>query len=403
MKEAVHLALDGNSDMRLAREQQKEVKGEAWQVLSGILPHLTATASQYRETKNLAATGQGVGSVGPYQSFDARLGVAQTLFDFRTMALYQAATTEKQKSKWKVALAREITAMKASFAYLNAVTAEALLQAAISDMKLAKSQMTLVSDRHREGLETVLEITRARVLLSRAELAVTHAENQKNKALLSLKRVLGLPMQQNVSLDDTLTTHAEEIPDLETSLALAKKQRFELRLAEEQVEESEHRVRAAAGRHLPVVSALGDYGYSGNTPSQNSEKTYRFGVQMQLPIFDGGQTVGEIQSMSSQKRQAEILLQDLQNQIEEEVTSAIDAIAAANLSVKTSTQIENLANEEYRQVQNTFVAGIVNGSDLILAHESWQRARQDNIAALAEYSVARVAFLFALGQMERLK
>ncbi len=98
LADAIDLALQNNLATLLARERKREARGFEKESLAGLLPNVSAATYQANLTLNLAALGlqpgtfPGINSpfVGPFNNFDARARLQQTIFSLSAIRTYQA-------------------------------------------------------------------------------------------------------------------------------------------------------------------------------------------------------------------------------------------------------------------------------------------------------------------------
>jgi hypothetical protein len=96
--DAIALAVQNNLATLLARERKIEAQGIEQESLAGLLPSVSAAAYQANLTVNLAALGfqpgtfPGINSpfIGPFNNFDARIRLQQTIFSLSAIRAYQA-------------------------------------------------------------------------------------------------------------------------------------------------------------------------------------------------------------------------------------------------------------------------------------------------------------------------
>ncbi|MGA9770649.1 MAG: hypothetical protein WBV94_16535, partial [Blastocatellia bacterium] len=125
--ETVQLAIRNNLTTLLARERRNEARGLELQSLAGLLPNISGSASQADQTINLAAQGLTPQSfpliqsplIGPFNSFDARIRLAQTVFNLSAIRQYQGGRTESAIAATGERLARQQVIAAAALAYLN--------------------------------------------------------------------------------------------------------------------------------------------------------------------------------------------------------------------------------------------------------------------------------------------
>src|SRR5262249_46448720 len=103
LKQAVDLALapEGNARVQLTDELVRQAQARAGQSRAALLPNLDAALVQQNRTLNLAANGIRINvpapgftfpkSVGPFNTFDARATLSQSVLDFSAIRRFQAA------------------------------------------------------------------------------------------------------------------------------------------------------------------------------------------------------------------------------------------------------------------------------------------------------------------------
>src|SRR5581483_6489607 len=102
-------------------------RGQALQAAAGLLPRLAASVQQSRVFKvNLEAQGFDIPLpgfsplIGPFNTFDARLQLAQSFFDLNAYYKARAGALNRKVAEFQERLAREEVAAAAALAYLEA-------------------------------------------------------------------------------------------------------------------------------------------------------------------------------------------------------------------------------------------------------------------------------------------
>ncbi len=94
LQDAINLGLKHNLGLLLSRGDTHAARGQRWQELSALLPHVNADPYVDESKINLAQVGLGNAAanvfhispaVGPFSYFDARASVTQTLFDWKAI------------------------------------------------------------------------------------------------------------------------------------------------------------------------------------------------------------------------------------------------------------------------------------------------------------------------------
>lgn len=410
---AVELAIspEGNARLQLADEAVKQAQSRSAQARAALLPDLEATVGQQNQTRNLAAMGIRLDApipgfqfptfVGPFNTFDVRSSVTQNIFDFSSIRRYQASKAGVDSARSERGNTQDQVAARVAKAYLAGLRADAEVEAVQANVDLAKAVLKQSTDQKEAGTGTGIEVTRARVQLSNEQQRLLVAQNERRRARLQLLREVGLRLDTEVELADTLTYTPAEPLTLEAAKAEALKSRADWRAQQDRENQARMSSSATKMERLPSVAGFADYGSIGSSIN-NAFPTRTYGVSVRVPIFDGGRRDARRGESASQHRQERVRTNDLREQIELEVRVALDAIASADDQVKVATEGLTLAENEIGQARRRYDAGVANGLEVTDAQTRLERARDNRIAALFNYNVARIDLAQAQGTIQRL-
>lgn len=411
LEQAIQLAVENNLTTLLAREREREAEGLRRQSRAGLLPNVSGTAYQANLTQNLAALGFQPGTfpgitntfIGPFNNFDARARLVQSVFSLTAIRNYQAGRAGVRIAALQEGLAREQVATFTALTYLEALRAGRDVEAARADLELAQTLLTLAQDQHNAGVATGVDVTRAETRLAQSRVRLSQAETSAEQSLLNLQRVVGLPLGSPLTLTDPLRFTNDPLPSVEAAVAEAAQARPEVRIAEAEANLAGLERRAARAELLPSVDFVGDYGVSGITPANTALPTRRVAVQLNVPVFNGGLTRGRIEVASSRERQAELELGSVRGQVEEDVRLAFSALRTTSEQVAAAVQAVTLAQRELEMARDRFRAGVGDNVEVVAAQTALSSARGSEVTALAQYNAARLNLAAALGRAEQFR
>jgi len=406
--EAVQLAIDNNLRTLLARERRNEARGIERQSMAGLLPNVYGAASQTSITTNLAALGLTPSEfpvipstfIGPYKVFDARVYLVQSIFNLNSIRSYQAGRAGTHVAAITEELSRQQVIANTAIAYLNLLRTERAVEATQSDLELAQTLLNLAKDQHKAGLANGLDVTRAETRVSEQQFRLAQVKTDSYQSRLQLQRVAGLPVGGTLMLTDALAYTDAPALSPDEAVRIAQQERVDVRLAQEEVKLSDYQRRAAEAELLPSIDFVTDYGSSGVKPNVLDLPTRSIGVRLNVPIFNGGLSRGRITAANSRLRQAELRLNDLRAQVEEDVRLAIETLATAAEQVRAAEQSLLLAEREVRMARDRFGAGLGDNIEVVNAQTSLADARDAQVAALTAHNAARINLSFAMGRVE---
>lgn len=408
LEQAIQLAVQNNLATLLAQERRREAVGFRQESRAGLLPNINATSYQASVTQNLAALGFQPGTfpgltstfIGPFNNFDARLRLVQTIFSLSAIRNYEVGRAGVRVAELQEQLAREEVASGTALTYLEALRADRAVAAAQANVELAQALFTLAQDQRNAGVATGVDVTRAETRLAIEQVRLAQAQTSSVQAVLNLQRVVGLPLESSLTLTDQLRFTDDTLPPVETAVAEAGQNRREVRIAEEQIKTSELERKAVRAEFLPSVEFVGDYGVSGITPTNTALPTRRAAIQLNVPVFNGGLTQGRLAVATSRARQTELELGNIRGQVEEDVRLALATLRTTGVQVRAAEQSVTLAQRELDMARDRFRAGVADNLEIINAQTSLANARDVQVTALALYNAARLNLASALGRAE---
>ena len=215
------------------------------------------------------------------------LFVRKSLYDFgRSSALQQAARSESEAMAVHYQSARDkhrITIMQAFFEVLQADQenfrdSEALAIAFITlDRLRTRQELGQISDIEVLEQESLYQGVRYRLLNSESRQRLTRSQ---------LANLLNLPGQLPADLVTPSFTHAERpLPEYEPMLAQAQQNNIELQSLQLELEGAQQRVSRARSETLPQLN--GELEASSYSRKLGSSDTWRAGVTLSVPIYNG--------------------------------------------------------------------------------------------------------------------
>jgi outer membrane protein len=398
---------EGSARVALAMESIRRAESQVAQAKAAFFPDINASLQERNQTVNLRTFGfnfdfpgfQQPTVVGPFTVADLRASAQQPVLNFSTIRRYRASRSGLAASRAELEATRDDVADQVARAYLAGLRADAALASAQSNVELAQALLGMAESQRNAGTGTGIEVTRAQVQLANDRQRLEVAENERRRAVLQLLRAMGLDLAVNVELTDSLRYEAVDTAALEQMLATAREMRAELKAQKQREETARLNLDAAEAERLPTLSAFGDYGGIGQ-PRLGLERTRTVGLSVSIPVFDGGRRKARVADSLSQYRAEQIRSRDLADQVELEVRLAIDSLRSAELQVRVAEEGLKLAQNEVEQAQRRYQAGVAVPLEVTDAQARLSRARDNQIAALYSYNLARLELASAEGTIE---
>lgn len=405
LSDAVNRGLRYNLGLLVARDQTRAARGARWRALSELLPHVTTATSETKEQVNLAAFGFGglpgvPQIVGPFDVFDTRAFVSQKILDFNALHKMHEQSANTQAADYSYRNARDLVVLVCANLYLQAVADSSRVQAADVQVKTSQALYDRAADMKKAGVIPSIDVLRAQVELQGQRQRLIYYQNEFQKQKLVLARAIGLPIGQAYKLTDSIPYAPMPPLSLNQALARAYSLRADYHAAQEKVKAAEAAKRAARSDALPSVSFDGNYGDIGNAPGR-SHGTFAIAATLKIPLFQGGRVHGEVLQADAQLRQSQSELEDLRASIAYQVQTALMDLKSTGERVQVAASARKLANEQMKQAQDRFSAGVVSSIEVVQSEDAVATADENYISSLYSYNVAKASLARALGVAEK--
>jgi outer membrane protein TolC len=411
LKNAVDLAMapDGNTRVRLSRELLAQAQTRAAQARAALLPNIDGYVSQQNITRNLAAFGirfripgfQIPELAGPFNVFDARGSVTQSLFDFSSIRRLQAARAATSAAQADEEYAHSQVTGEIARLYLGVLRAVAAVETAEANVKAAAEVLELSQSQKRAGTGTGIEVTRAEVQLANQRQRLLITQNQRERARLLLLRAMGLEMSTAFELTERLAYQSVDLTGADEALKTAEKERADLKAQELRVRAAALSYSSVKSERFPSLMALADYGTIGSSIN-HAFPTRTYGAILRVPVFDGGRRDARRAEAAVELRQQRIRTEDLTEQVRLEVRLALDALRSAESQIKVAAEGVDLAQNELTQARRRYEAGVTTNIEVTDAQVRLERARENHLEALYQHNLARIDLAAAMGVIHRI-
>lgn len=414
--DAARLAAKQNGGMDIVRSRVDAANARVMQRRGALMPDVAAGIQQAGRTTNSATFGFAFKDaqgrplldpngqlIGPIPTIDVRYRITQPLLDLGTYAKWRAAQSSTEAATADVRAQSDLAAAVAAVAYVRAARGDAQVAARLADSSLAADLVRIARDQLQAGVGIALDVTRAQSQLASTRAQLIGARNDRDRALLELKRAVGMPLDAVLVLRDTLggLPIDARLPDESAALLRASDTRSDVRALLALETAQQKALSAIRWERTPQLGLMFDQGQLGKSWA-HFLPTYTWGVQLSVGLFDGFRREGRVQEQIAGTRETEARLRDLRAQSALDVRTALLDLAATREQLDAVRERLSLAEQEVAQAQERFRAGVAGNGDVISALLSLNQARTLRNDALAAYQGARVGLARAMGAVQEL-
>jgi len=406
LREAVARGLEYNLGAVGLTLAMRQAHGQAQVVRSALMPNVSGSLSETVQQTDLKAAGLRISSpfpgfgipsvVGPFNYFDLRARLTQTVGDLAALNNYRSARESLRADEFFAQDSKDLVVLAVGGAYLQVIAAGARVDSAKAQLETANALYQQTAQQRSVGLLAQIDVNKSQVQMLTQKQRLSSLQNDLSKQKINLARLTGLPPNDRYELSDDVPFAESPVAGEEDAVTQALMQRPDIKAAQAQIRAAERSLAAARAERLPSLSVNADYGVIGLNPAQ-SHGTFSAAGTLRIPIWQGGRTEGDIEQANAAVAQRRAELEDLRSRVESEVRNAFLDLQTATSQVEVSRQNLDVTSETLTLTRQRFDAGITDSVEVSQAQSSVASAELDYINSVFAHNVAKLSLARAAG------
>lgn len=331
--------------------------------------------------------------------------LTQPLFRAQNRPLYEQAQAQVTQAEAQLALARQDLILRVSQTYFDVLLAQ-------DNVRLAQAQKAAIAEQleqAKRGFEVgTLTITDTHEAQARYDLAVSQeiaAANNLEIARQSLARLIGEPPPMLVPLRTELSLTPPEPNEMQPWLAAAEKEALQVQVQEQTLEIARQEVSRNRRARLPIVDIVGSYSNSssvtalGGIPTDIDTEATALGLQLQMPLYQGGAISSQVRQAQANRDQAERGLEDARRQAVLATSQAFLGVTGGLAQVQALSQALVSSRALLRSSQLGLEVGVRTNLDVLNAQQQLYNAERDLSAARYDSLVSHLRLQGAVARL----
>jgi outer membrane protein TolC len=406
LRDAIDRGLKQNLGLLLSNADIRSARGQRWEQLSALLPHVTA--APYVDVSQINLRELGLSFTFPgvnipssirFSYFDARVSVDQSLFNWKSINNERAARQTLKSAEYTYKDARDLVVLAVGYTYLQAIADEARIETAEAQVKTAQALFDQATDRVNAGTSPDIDALRAKVELQTRQQQLIQAKNNFAIQKLTVARVIGLAPGQEFEFTDKSPYQPFEGITVDEALKRAYATRSDYQAAMTDVRAAEFTRKAAVAGYFPSLSFNADYGAGARHPS-TATQVFDVRGTLAIPIFQGGSVHGDVLQADARLEQSRERLDNLRAQIDSDVRTALLNLESSAEQVNVARSNIDLAEQTLTQSRDRFGAGVTDTVEVVQSQEAVASAHEQYISSLYSYNFAKISLARAVGVAE---
>lgn len=373
-----------DATLRAARQDNQAQQQEIDKSISNFLPQARLSMYEGRGVTDSETPGQFGNTIKRHNVYDSRnytLSIRQSVFSLSNIADYAQSKAEIAKSD--AMLQREQLGLMGRVvgAYLDVLLATENLRYAESQKASVQSQLTQAEKRFKAGVGTITEINEAKANLETVIAQALEWDNELEYNKRVLENISGIYLDAFFTLDpDKLSFELPNPSTIEQWVDLAMSKNPEIVAASQEIEAMHQEIRKNYSGHLPtldLVAAKSKTESDNNFTIGQKFETDTVGLQLNIPIFNGGYVSASVRQAESRLRFAQEKLSEKQRTVANDVRKYFNEIVNGIARVEAKTQAVKSNEVALIGTQKGYESGIRSNVEVLNAQEKLYSAKRE--------------------------
>ncbi|MGH8645564.1 MAG: TolC family outer membrane protein, partial [Gammaproteobacteria bacterium] len=385
------------SAKRTLEESRKQARSQL------LLPTLNFEANVSKNYQDITIPSSQFGQQGS-QDFTSRLyqlNLTQPLFHYdRYVALKQAGKRVRQ-SALEVDAAHQDLMIRVAENYIAVLAAEDNLVFSRAETAALKRQLEQSNERFEVGLIAITDVQEAQAGYDLARADEIQARNGLDNALEALREITSAYHSDLAGLRDQMPLVRPDPPEIDSWARRARSQNLRLSAAKIAMELAKAEIRRESSGHLPTLDLVGTYGEDdrGGRFGQTSIDATTIGVQVSVPLFEGGQVNSRTREAVYRYQEAAERLEQQRRAVERQSRDAFLGVLTGISRVQALKQALSSSETATKATQAGYSVGTRTAVDVVNSERDLLRARRDYSQTRYDYMLNGLRLKHAAGTL----
>lgn len=280
--------------------------------------------------------------------------------------------------------------------YFKMLQADNMQKLSAESVTRLEDHLKNVQAQYDVGVVAKVDVLRSQVELANAKQTLIQAENSYQVAEANMNKIVGLPMDTTLQLDNLLVYNAYD-QNMDDCLAYAAEHRPELMQAKYGVDAAKGALMVARSGHMPQVAASATQQWSDSNWPGDEDGKWGVGVNVSLNVFDTGVTLSKIHGAEADLKKAEETYRNTVDSVNLDVRSNYLGLREAEKRISTTKLAVEQADEDYRIAQLRYMSGVGTNTDVLDAQVALTQAKTNYTQALYDYNTSKTALETSIG------
>jgi outer membrane protein TolC len=401
LKQTIESAIKANLGLRSFKEETAAALAVKKASRTQFFPTFSTSYGYNRYDAETVSSGF---TAVPKEQYSFVTSFSQPIFSgFSLLRQYDIAKLGLDRAKIKEQLKRQDIILDAKNAYFKLLQNQKLYDIAQKTVVQINAQKEVADNFYQVGMTPLNDLLQAQVELANAKQELIVARNNFDNAESDFNTLLRRPINTPVVLKDILDYSPFE-ESLDYCLAEAEKNRFEIKVADMEVEIAKKELDLTKKDYYPSIDLQGNYFKYGTEWEVNGgngiydPEGWNIQAVAKWNFWEWGRTSYGVKEKHSRLSQAQLNKDEIIDNINLEVKNAYLRTQEAERAIKTVETAIEQAKENFRINQERYKEQISTQTDVLIAQTLLSRTMTNYYNALYAFKISKATLYRAIGR-----
>lgn len=394
-------ALEKDAQYQSARATYQAAQEKTAQGRAGLLPNINLSA--IRQTQEVDTT---LGPAVTIQNRGVTISATQPLIRFENFIIYSQAKTEVSRAESEFVVAAQDLILRVAQAYFDVLDAQVDVEVAGAQKEAILKQLEQAQRNFEVGVATIVDTNEAQArfdLTISQEIAAQNALEVRKRTLQGI--INRFPEQLARTHKISTDLPALRYGSMEEWVIVAEEKNFALKIQQAAYELASKEVKKMYSLHYPTVDLVAQYtdqtGVGGAITGRGIDLTSKsIGLQLNLPLFQGGGTQSRVREALANQERAR---HDLENIRRNTTIQARQQYLNVTNGIAQVKALKQALVSSQTQLDSTMLGqevGVRTEVDVLNAQQQLYSARRDLAKAYHSYLMSRLRLSAEAGELD---
>ena len=404
------LAENLNDIYQLAIENDPEYRAQQFSLEAELETRVQAHAQLYKPIVSITAnadrnyqdiTSAFGGGDTQYTGKGYSLNLAQPIYHKDRFVRLEQVDDQITKAQLDLDAAEQDLILRSAERYFAVLSAQDNLAFTQAEKSALERQLEESNVRFEVGLIAITDIQEAQAGFDLASAREIQALNTMEDAQESLREITGQYPQSLAELVDDMPNARPDPDDIDawTQSSLENNLQLKARLIETSIVEKE--ISRQEASHYPTLDVVGNHGYR-STGGQFGDTEVDFsqiGVQLNVPIYEGGQVTSRTREALHRHKEALERLEQVRRSVDRRSREAYRGVLSGISQIAAFKQAMLSSETAVTATRTGYEVGTRTAVDVVTAEKEFFRAQRDYSQARYEYILDTLRLKQASGKL----